>query len=519
MEGIRRRHLVAALIAAAAAFGAAIAFVGAGGHASYGPMSYLPVAGKAQISKESIGAVTGGGQLTYHGGSVMRTNRVYAIYWIPSGYTVSTAYQSTIDGYFTNVAADNGKTSNVYATDTQYSDGTGPIAYDSTFAGSTVDTNAFPASGCPASGYSVCLSNGQLAAEISRVATAQGWARGTSSLYFVFTPKNVTGCWDSAGTTCFATSYCAYHSWYSDSNGLIVFASQPYAALTSGCGAGWLNSPNHDDADLTLNVASHEHNEAITDPLLNAWYDSVGAENGDKCAWSFATQLGGSTGAQYNQRIGSGVYELQQEWSNAASGCALTGAAVPAVPTNTVAPSVSGTAQVGRVLTVSPGSWSPVASSYQYTWQRCASGVCSGISGAWAASYTAQSADLGKALRVLVWAVNAAGHGAAYTAQTAAVVGASTVPVNTVLPTVSGTAKVGRVLTVSPGSWSPVAGSYQYTWQRCASGVCSGISGAWAASYTAQSADLGKALRVLVWAVNAAGHGAATTSQTAAVIP
>src|SRR5262245_52086990 len=53
-------------------------------------------------------AVSGSGQLTWHGGPVMHTNRVYAIYWVPSGQTVSAAYRTLIDGFFTNVAADSG---------------------------------------------------------------------------------------------------------------------------------------------------------------------------------------------------------------------------------------------------------------------------------------------------------------------------------------------------------------------------------------------------------------------------
>jgi hypothetical protein len=43
---------------------------------------------------------------------------------------------------------------------------------------------------------------------------------------------------------------------------------------------------------------SHEHNEAITDPLGNAWYDLVGYENIDKCAWNFGSQLGAPAGAR-----------------------------------------------------------------------------------------------------------------------------------------------------------------------------------------------------------------------------
>jgi hypothetical protein len=92
----------------------------------------------------------------------------------------------------------------------------------------------------------------------------------------------------------------------------------------SACGSG--NYPNGDSAaDSTLNVTSHEANETITDPLGNAWYDRSGNENGDKCAWNFGTQLGGSAGAQYNQLINNTPYELQQEWSNASNGCVLTG--------------------------------------------------------------------------------------------------------------------------------------------------------------------------------------------------
>jgi hypothetical protein len=35
----------------------------------------------------------------------------------------------------------------------------------------------------------------------------------------------------------------------------------------------------------------------------------------------FGSALGGSPGAEYNEAIASGHYYLQQEWSNANSGC------------------------------------------------------------------------------------------------------------------------------------------------------------------------------------------------------
>jgi hypothetical protein len=44
-----------------------------------------------------------------------------------------------------------------------------------------------------------------------------------------------------------------------------------------------------------------------------------------------------------------------------------------------------------------------------------------------------------------------------------------------------------------------------------------GIAGATGSSYTPGAGDVGATLQVLVWALNAAGHGAATTAQTAIV--
>jgi thermitase len=81
------------------------------------------------------------------------------------------------------------------------------------------------------------------------------------------------------------------------------------------------------------------------------------------------------------------------------------------VPTNTVAPSVGGTAQVGQKLIATTGSWSQSPSAYAYRWQRCGStGLnCSPISAATAQTYTVVTADVGSTLRVSVTASNSAG--------------------------------------------------------------------------------------------------------------
>jgi PKD repeat protein len=138
------------------------------------------------------------------------------------------------------------------------------------------------------------------------------------------TPSGVGSCFDATPANgCAYTDYCAYHSSFNLGSGRTLYANQPYPN-DPGCDSG--QQPNGDLADSTINLISHEHNETITDPRGNAWFDSNGDENGDKCAWDFGTALGSTAGGQYNQLINGGQYYLQREWSNApnAHGCVLT---------------------------------------------------------------------------------------------------------------------------------------------------------------------------------------------------
>lgn len=277
-------------------------------------LGIVPTRGNTPVGTQAVN------NLINHGGPVMHTNRTYAIFWVPSGFTMTSTYRSIITKFLQDVAADSGKTSNVYYSTTQYSS----ILYSSTFGGSYVDTAAFPASGCTdsVSATTVCLSDAQLRSEISRIITLNGWPRGAANMYFMFTAKNAGSCY-SAGSCAFS-AYCAYHSSFGTGTSKVIYANQPYAdTVASACDAG--QRPNGNDADATINVTSHEHAEAITDYDGNAWYDIQGEENGDKCAWNFGTPLGSTSFGQYNQVIGTGKYYLQQEWSNRRSGCVLTG--------------------------------------------------------------------------------------------------------------------------------------------------------------------------------------------------
>jgi hypothetical protein len=329
-----------------------------------------PGLGHAPRSTDFAGTkFTSTANMTYHGGPVQRTNQTFAIYWVPSGFTISSGYRSLIDGFLGNVAAASGATSNVYASDTQYSDTTGPIAYSSAFAGSYLDTQALPANGCSDAYTSVCLSDSQLQTEIARVVSVAGWHPGPNSLVLMMTAKGVGSC---VGSSCAFSYYCAYHSSMSSGGASYAYANMPYADTVAGaCDSG--QHPNADDADATINVLSHEHNETITDPLGNAWFDSGGAENGDKCAWNFGSALGGSSGSLYNQVINGAHYWLQMEWSNASSSCVQTYSAT--------APSISSfspaSGPVGTSVTIN-GSGFTGATSVKFNGTTASFSVASG---------------------------------------------------------------------------------------------------------------------------------------------
>jgi len=90
----------------------------------------------------------------------------------------------------------------------------------------------------------------------------------------------------------------------------------------------------------------------------------------------------------------------------------------------------------------------------------------------------------------------------------------SSLPINSTVPVVTGTASVGSTLTTSNGTW---AGSppptFTYQWQK----NTTNISGATSSSYVAQFDDVGNTLRCVVTATNILGSASANSANTAAV--
>jgi hypothetical protein len=274
--------------------------------------------------------------LTYHGGPVMQPAlHLYIIYWnpghlqsgassiIPTGYkTVTTGL---VHGYLGH---------DISAINTQYYQGTSPKLWITGTGGSVApynDTQAYPVSGCNASIGPNCFTDAQLETEVQRVMGVNGWVGGLDKMFIVFTSPGEGSCFTNATNQCSTETanvnpaFCAYHSYIPNATP-IVYSNEPNGNPNSCLGSG--TQPNLTlggaGADPASTAASHEISEAITDPELNAWWDSAtGQENGDLCAYNYISNTW--DGGLANQYWAGRYFELQSEYNNHTSSCVLSG--------------------------------------------------------------------------------------------------------------------------------------------------------------------------------------------------
>jgi GH25 family lysozyme M1 (1,4-beta-N-acetylmuramidase) len=140
---------------------------------------------------------------------------------------------------------------------------------------------------------------------------------------------------------------------------------------------------------------------------------------------------------------------------------ASSGSTPVTAPKPKTQPSLTGTAQVGQVLTAQVGTWTGAPKSFSYQWRRCAAdgSACAAVSGAAGPSYTLSPGEIGFTVRAVVTALAAAGAGSATTRQTAVVV-AAPLPTPAVGSTVAVAGQAGAVMTpgnVATATWQPGA--------------------------------------------------------------
>jgi hypothetical protein len=141
-------------------------------------------------------------------------------------------------------------------------------------------------------------------------------------VYFVLTSSDV------AERSGFCTRYCGWHTAATPSTvGHIRYSFVGNAnRCLSGCAAQTVGPNGNAGVDGMVSVIAHELEEATTDPDLNAWYDSGGAENADKCAWTFGhAEYQVANGAWANMKLGTRDFLIQRNLAHNVAGASGTG--------------------------------------------------------------------------------------------------------------------------------------------------------------------------------------------------
>ena len=283
------------------------------------------------IAKRMAAALLPGPTLLLnHGGPIMPSIEIYNIFWVGAlrgggTATLTAHYETVADDFATDYAGHS-----IDSILTQYNQtspsntihGLSTAGAGGSYAGSYIDTDAFPASGCTDSRTPKdCITDAQLRTEITKVMAAKGWTGGLNKIYLVYTGSGQGSCFDATSSSCAYTDYCAYHSSIGSGSTAVIYGNEPYA-VPNACQGG--TSPTGDPAaDAAVSVASHETSEATTDPFGTTWWDSSGNEIGDKCAWNYGTNSYDS--AKANQEWNLRYYELQMEFNNHTDSCTQAG--------------------------------------------------------------------------------------------------------------------------------------------------------------------------------------------------
>ena len=157
-------------------------------------------------------------------------------------------------------------------------------------------------------GTSTSLSDTDIRNIVDRNVGGSKLPYNSNGVYFVITSSNVTA---SSG---FCTQYCGWHTHGNVSAGHVryAFIGNAHRCL-SACAAQTISPNNNAGVDGAISVLTHELEEANTDPDINAWLDSRGYENADKCAWTFGhSQFQTSNGSWANMTFGGHNWLIQR---------------------------------------------------------------------------------------------------------------------------------------------------------------------------------------------------------------
>jgi hypothetical protein len=223
--------------------------------------------------------------LSYHGGPILATTTVQAIFWGPSWGTSPGDKITGMDSFYMG----EGGTSYAATVD-EYKDTVGighQVSSSLTYSGHLVDTRALPRR----------MSSSAVLAEVCKE-VPHPVADGYYPVY-VDAPRN-------------HANFCAYHSSGSCNGTPVEFGFFFKLDGDAGCNPGSTLSNQSEGLQALANVSGHELSETRSDPKGNAWYNSTsGEENSDQCAWTF--------GGPFVTFLNKTAWKIQGNWSNEAN--------------------------------------------------------------------------------------------------------------------------------------------------------------------------------------------------------
>lgn len=267
------------------------------------------IGGRVEHGASAFAGTTGYG-IQYHGGPVMHgtVNAYFIWYGNWSGNTATTI----LTDFIRNLGG-----SPYYNINTTYGDSSGgSVANSIHYAGAENDNYS----------QGTALSDANIQTIVQSHIGSGHFPLDSNGIYFVLTSSDVNE------TSGFCTQYCGWHTHGTISGSDIKYSFVGNAdRCPSACAAQTTGPNGNAGADGMASIIAHEFEETASDPDINAWYDSTGAENGDKCAWNFGTEYTTSNGAKANMKLGTRDFLIQQNWLNTppSGGCALAYATSP----------------------------------------------------------------------------------------------------------------------------------------------------------------------------------------------
>ena len=218
-------------------------------------------------------------------------------------------------------------------------------------------------------------------------------------------------------------------------------------------------------------------------PLTYQWYRGTTAIHGANAA-SYPVQA-----ADVAARVKVVVTAAKPGYEAIAKASDATAAVAKGSLSDTPTPKVTGTTAVGKTLTADAGVWAPAPVALTYQWFRGKTA----IKGATAITYVLQAADATTTIRV---AVTGAKAGFGTVVKTSAATDAVTAidKITAGKPRITGTARVGKTVKASAGSWGPGEVKLTYRWYHAGRA----IKGATKSSYKLKAADKGHTISVKI---------------------